>query len=155
MEPHHRRCYMPSAPLLWRPVSSPCMHAGVLVGPGRERRAWRTAPARRLTGQDAGPYPWKRHGPKGPPIEAAALAPRTQGGARAATGLRPLPRPFLPNTAHPSQNPRSTTRTPDHLLFWTLNPLWTLYFIISVLIKASPRPDPTPLCLSFALPAQW
>ncbi len=37
MEPHHRRCYMPSAPLLWRPVSSPCMHAGVLVGPGRER----------------------------------------------------------------------------------------------------------------------
>ncbi len=37
MEPHHRRCYMPSVPLLWRPVSSPCMHAGVLVGPGRER----------------------------------------------------------------------------------------------------------------------
>ncbi len=37
MEPHHRRCYMPSAPLLGRPVSSPCMHAGVLVGPGRER----------------------------------------------------------------------------------------------------------------------
>ncbi len=37
MEPHHRRCYMPVAPLLWRPVSSPCMHAGVLVGPGRER----------------------------------------------------------------------------------------------------------------------
>ncbi len=65
MEPHHRRCYMPSAPLLWRPVSSPCMHAGVFVGPGRERRAWRTAPARRLTGQDAGPYPWKRRGPKG------------------------------------------------------------------------------------------
>ncbi len=65
MEPHHRRCYMPSAPLLWRPVSSPCMHAGVLVGPGRERWVWRTAPARRLTGQDAGPYPWKRRGPKG------------------------------------------------------------------------------------------
>ncbi len=65
MEPHHRRCYMPSAPLLWRPVSSPCMHAGVLVGPGRERWAWRTAPARRLTGQDAGPYPWKHRGPKG------------------------------------------------------------------------------------------
>ncbi len=29
---------MPSAHLLGRPVSSPCMHAGVLVGPGRERR---------------------------------------------------------------------------------------------------------------------
>ncbi len=56
MEPHHRRCYMPSAPLLGRPVSSPCMHAGVLVGPGRERWGTRTAPARRLTVQDAGPY---------------------------------------------------------------------------------------------------
>ncbi len=29
---------MPSAHLLGRPVSSPCMHAGVLVGPGSERR---------------------------------------------------------------------------------------------------------------------
>ncbi len=132
MEPHHRRCYMPSAPLLWRPVSSPCMHAGVLVGPGRERRAWRTAPARRLTGQDAGPYPWKRHGPKGPPIEAAALAPRTQGGARAATGLRPLPRPFLPEHC-PSFTTRAARRGHQiTCLFWTLNPLWTLYFIISV-----------------------
>ncbi len=38
----------------------------VLVGPGRERWATSTAPARRLTGQDAGPYnPWKRRGPKG------------------------------------------------------------------------------------------
>ncbi len=139
MEPHHHRCYMPSAPLLWRPVSSPCMHAGVLVGPGRERRAWRTAPARRLTGQDAGPgcravpleAPRAQRRMK-PPIEAAALAPRTQGGARAATGLRPLPGPFLPEHC-PSFTTRAARRGHQiPCLFWTLNPLWTLYFFISV-----------------------
>ncbi len=112
MEPHHRCCYMPSVPLLWRPVSSPCMHAGVLVGPGRERRAWRTAPARRLTGQDAGPHPWKRRGPKGgrsrrwkPPPSR----PGPKGGARAATGLRPLPGPFLPEHC-PSFTTRAARR---------------------------------------------
>ncbi len=56
MEPHHRRCYMPSAPLLWRLVSSPCMHAGVLVGPGRERWGSNCRTRTRLTGQDAGPF---------------------------------------------------------------------------------------------------
>ncbi len=135
MEPHHRRCYMPSAPLLWRPVSSPCMHAGVLVGPGRERRAWRTAPARRLTGQDAGPYPWKRRRPKGgrsrwwkPPPSR----PGPQRGVRAAAGLRPLPGPFLPEHC-PSFTTHAARRGHQiPCLFWTLHPLWTHCFIISV-----------------------
>ncbi len=136
MEPHHRRCYMPCAPLLWRPVSSPCMHAGVLVGPGRERRAWRTAPARRLTGQDAGPYPWKRRGPKG----GRSRRPRAPDPRGSACGHRTPPLTWtLPSRTLPLlHNPRSTTRTPDPL--FTLDTLF-YYFC---LIKASPRPDATP-----------
>ncbi len=67
-----------------------------------------------------------------PPIEATALAPRTQGGARAAAGLCPLPGPFLPEHC-PSFTTRAARRGHQiPCLFWTLNPLWTLYFIISV-----------------------
>ncbi len=67
-----------------------------------------------------------------PPIEAAALAPQTQGGARAATGLRPLPGPILPEHC-PSFTTRAARRGHQiPCLFWTLNPLWTLLFYISV-----------------------
>ncbi len=60
----------------------------------------RTAPARRLTGQDAGPYnPWKRRRARGGwsrYLKLPSLVPRTWSrGARAAAGLRPLPGPFL------------------------------------------------------------
>ncbi len=60
----------------------------------------RTAPARRLTGQDAGPYnPWKRRRARGGwsrYLKPPSLVPRTWSrGARAAAGLRPLPGPFL------------------------------------------------------------
>ncbi len=76
----------------------------------------------RLTGQDAGPYN-PREVPRAqrrtkPPIEAA--------------GLRPLPGPFLPEHC-PSFTTRAAQR--GHQIpcfFWTLYPLWTLYFIISV-----------------------
>ncbi len=156
MEPHHRRCYMPVAPLLWRPVSSPCMHAGVLVGPGRERwgigcrrrrelpdpRSGRgPQPARRPSGQDAGPTRpieccrgprggrsrWKSHRPSRP-------GPRR--GARAAAGLRPLPGPFLPEHC-PSFTTRAAQRghqIPPFILD-TLFPLDT--FIVLFLFNKS------------------
>ncbi len=58
--------------------------------------------------------------------------PGPQRGARAAAGLRPLPGPFLPEHC-PSFTTRAAQR--GHQIpcfFWTLHPLWTLYFIISV-----------------------
>ncbi len=64
-----------------------------------------------------------------PPIEAAALAPRTQGGARAATGLRPYLDPSFQNTAPPSQPAQHDEDTRSPVFFWTLNPLWTLYLL--------------------------
>ncbi len=136
MEPHHRRCYMPSAPLLWRQVSSPCMHAGVLMGPGRERERASAAPVTRLTGQDAGPYsPRRGRGPKEDEAARRSRRPsrsRPKRGAHAAAGLRPLPGPFLPEHC-PSFTTRAARRGHQiPCLFWTLHPLWTLYFIISV-----------------------
>ncbi len=109
-----------SAPLLWRPVSSPCMHAGVLVGPGRERLRDEHAPVRRLMGQDAGPYnPWKRRGPKGGRsrwMKPPTLAPRTREGS--ACGCR-TPPPYLDpsfsNTALPARRGHQIP-----CLFWTL-----------------------------------
>ncbi len=109
----------------------------------------RTAPARRPSGQDAGPTRpieccrgprggrsrWKSHRPSRP-------GPRR--GARAAAGLRPLPGPFLPEHC-PSFTIRvhnEDTRFP--LLFWTLYSPWTLLLYYFCLIKASPRPDATP-----------
>ncbi len=79
MKPHHRLCYIPSAPLLGRPGSFPCMHAGVLVGPGRERRGRPRRQSSRTrcpdeihtrvirpSSQDAGPTsPVERRGPRG------------------------------------------------------------------------------------------
>ncbi len=109
----------------------------------------RTAPARRPSGQDAGPTRpieccrgprggrsrWKSHRPSRP-------GPRR--GARAAAGLRPLPGPFLPEHC-----PSFTTRAAQRghfipLLFWTLYSPWTLLLYYFCWIKASPRPDATP-----------
>ncbi len=148
MEPHHRRCYMPVAPLLWKPVSSPCMHAGVLVGPGRVRWGSSCRTRTRLTGQDAGPYhPRRCRGPKEDVAAERSRRPSRSGperGARAAAGLRPLPGPFLPEHC-PSFTTRAAQR--GHQIprfFWTLYPLWTLLLYYFCWIKASPRPDATP-----------
>ncbi len=136
MEPHHRRCYMPSAPLLWRPVSSPCMHAGVLVGPGRERWGSNRRTRTRLTGQDAGPYnPRRCRGPK--EDEAAARSRRPSRSGPGGERVRPPDSapyldPSFQNTAPPSQPAQHNEDTRFPCLFWTLYPLWTLCFIISV-----------------------
>ncbi len=98
----------------------------------------RTAPARRPSGQDAGPTrPIECcRGPRGGRSRWKSRRPSRPGprrGARAAAGLRPLPGPFLPEHLPLLHNPRSTTRTPDSpLLFWTLYSPWTLlwyYFV--------------------------
>ncbi len=139
---------MPSAPLLWRPVSSPCMHAGVLVGPGRERWGSNRRTRTRLTGQDAGPYnPRRCRGPKEDEAAARSRRPSRSGperGARAAAGLRPLPGPFLPEHC-PSFTTRAAQRGHQIPLFIldTLSPLDTLFYYFCS-IKASPRPDATP-----------
>ncbi len=131
-----------SPPLLYAECASPletglfpCMHAGVLVGPGRSVRS-NCRTRTRLTGQDAGPFN-PREVPQAKRVddvagEAAALAPRTSEGSAWAAGLRPLPGPFLPEHC-PSFTTRAAQR--GHQIpcfFWTLYPLWTLYFIISV-----------------------
>ncbi len=162
MEPHHRRCYMPSAPLLWKPVSSPCMHTGVLVGPGRER--WGNGCRRRRELQTRGPDEDRtRETADGPGCRAVQSpeAPRAEGGRSRYT----KPPPLVPRTRQGSacgrrtppltwtlpswtlpilHKPRSTTRTPDPLFILdTLTPLDTLFYYFC-LIKASPRPDATP-----------
>ncbi len=159
MKPHHRRCYMPSVPLPGRPVSSPCMHAGVLVGPGRERRGIPRRKSRELPDSRSGwePHPiygWRArmpgHNPQEapwvrrtkPPKEAAAPSrPGPKRGARTAAGLRPFLGP--PPSEHcPSfTNP---TRTPGSLFIFDTYPLWTLNFYYLWWINASPRPDATP-----------
>ncbi len=124
MEPHHRRCYMPVAPLLWRPVSSPVHARWCPRGSRKGASRRRTAPVRRLTGQDAGPYTWERRGPIGGQSRQGSRRPRAPGprwGARAATGLRPLPGPVV-------HNPRSQRGHQIPCLFWTLYPLWTHLF---------------------------
>ncbi len=163
MEPHHRRCYMPSAPLLWRPVSSPCMHAGVLVGPGRERWGSNCRTRTRLTGQDAGPFN-PREVPRAQrrtkPLEKPPpLAPRTSEGSACGRRTPPLTWTLPSRTLPLLHNPRSTTRTPDPLfLLDTSSPLDTLFYYFC-LIKASPRPDATPtvsvVCSSRHSGGEW
>ncbi len=156
MEPHHRRCYMPVAPLLWRPVSSPCMHAGVLVGPGRERWGIGCRRRRELPDPRSGRGPHPRDGrrarmpgrldPSSAAVdlevdEAAGKAhrpsrPGPRRGARAAAGLRPLPGPFLPEHC-PSFTTRAAQRghqIPPFILD-TLFPLDT--FIVLFLFNKS------------------
>ncbi len=150
MKPHHRRCYMPSVPLLGRPVSSPCMHAGVLVGPGRERRGIPLCKSRELPDSRSGwePHPlygWcarmPGHNPQEalwvrrtkPPKEAAAPSrPGPRRGALTAAGLRPFLGP-PPSEHWPSfTNP---TRTPGSLFILTLIPFG--HFILSFMMNKS------------------
>ncbi len=152
MEPHHRRCYMPVAPLLWRPVSSPCMHAGVLVGPGRERWGIGCRRRRELPDPRSGRGPHPRDGrrarmpgrldPSSVAVdlevdEAAgkATVPRARTSEGSACGRRTPPLTWtLPSRTLPLlHNPRSTTRTPDSpFYFGHFIPLGHFYCIISV-----------------------
>ncbi len=134
MEPHHRRCYMPSAPLLWRPVSSPCMHAGVLVGSRKgassvEDRTRETAdgPGCRAVPLEA-PRAQRRTKPL---MEAAALAPRTQEGSACGHRTPPLTWTLPSRTLPLLHNPRSTTRTSDPLFILdTSSPLDTILLFL-------------------------
>ncbi len=152
--PHHRRCYMPSAPLLWKPVSSPCMHTGVLVGPGRERwgngcRRRRELPDPRSgrgphprdgwRGQDAGPYnPQKRAGRRRtkPLHEAAApRAPDPPGERVRPPDSAPYLDPSFLNTAHPSQTSQHDEDTRSPVYFGHFNPF--RYFVLLFLFNKS------------------
>ncbi len=104
-----------------------------------------SAPARRLTGQDAGPYtPGSAAGQK--EDEAAEGSRRTsrpgpERGARVAAGLRPLTWTLPSRTLPLLHEPHSTTRTPDPLFILdTLTPLDTSFYYFCS-IKAS---DTTP-----------
>ncbi len=152
MEPHHRRCYMPVAPLLWRRSLSPCMHAGVLVGPGMERegsgasegascrtrgpdedRTRETAVEARMPGRlDPSSAAVDLEGDEAagkPP----SLAPRTSEGS--ACGRRTPPLTWtLPSEHCPSFTTRAAqTMTPDSpFYFGHFIPLDTFIVIISV-----------------------
>ncbi len=84
----------------------------------------RTAPARRLTGQDAGPYnPQKRRGPKEDEAATRSRRPSRPGparGARAAAGLRPSPGPFLLEHCPSFTNLAARRGHQIPCLFWTL-----------------------------------
>ncbi len=118
----------------------------------------RTAPARRPSGQDAGPTRpieccrgprggrsrWKSHRPSRP-------GPRR--GARAAAGLRPLPGPFLPEHC-PSFTTRAAQRghqIPPFILD-TLFPLDTFIVLFLFNKSLSEAWRHNPLCLSCAPP---
>ncbi len=87
----------------------------------------RTAPARRLTGQDAGPYnPQKRRGPKEDEAATRSRRPSRPGparGVRATAGLRPLPGPFLLEHCPSFTNLAARRGHQIPCLFWTLHPL--------------------------------
>ncbi len=89
---------------------------------------WRARmPGRLIPGKCRGPRGRRRRWRSRRPSH-----PGPQRGARAAAGLRPFPGPFLPEHC-PSFTTRAAQR--GHQIpcfFWTLHPLWTLYFIISV-----------------------
>ncbi len=123
MEPHHRRCYRPAAPLLGRPVSSPVHARWCPRGSRKGASSRRTAPVKRLTHRRTKPLNGSRR----------PRAPGPRWGARAATGLRPLPGPFLPEHC-PSFTIRVARRGHQIPLFIldTLIPFGHFYFIISV-----------------------
>ncbi len=149
---------------LWRPVSSPCMHAGVLVGPGRERWGIGCRRRRELPDPRSGRGPHPRDGRRArmpgrlDPSSAAvdlevdeaagkAAVPRAPdlGGERVRPpDSAPYLDPSFQNTAPPSQPAQHNEDTRFPLLFWTLYSPWTLLLYYFCLIKASPRPDATP-----------
>ncbi len=106
----------------------PCMHAGVLVGPGRERWGIECRTMRQLTGQDAGPFnPWKCRGSKEDEAAEEAAAPRApdlRGERVRPPDSAPYLDPSFQNTAPPSQpsQPRRGHQDPLFVLD-TLSPL--------------------------------
>ncbi len=164
MEPHHRRCYMPSAlssgdrslPRACTLVSSWVQEGSVEGMDAAEGASCRTrGPDEDRTRETAdGPGCRARIIPEsaaGQEEDEAAtwsppsLVPRTWSrGARAATGLRPSPGPFLPETLpllHKPAQHNEDTRSPVY--FGHFIPFGTLFYYFC-LIKASPRPDATP-----------
>ncbi len=166
-----------SPPLLYAECASPRetglfpgMHTGVLVGPGGER--WgnglppkaascgpavrtRDRTARRLTGQDAGPYI-----PEAPPgrrrDEAATRSRRPSRTDPPGERVRPPDSapyldPYFLNTAPSSQNLAARRGPRSPVYFGHLTPLELV--LLFLLIKASRGLKPHPLCLSFAPPA--
>ncbi len=113
----------------------------------------RTAPALRLTGQDAGPYnPWKRRGPKEDEAARRSRRPESEKEARAAAGLRPLPGPFLLEHCPSLTNPAARRGPPDLVYFGHFSPLNTFVLLFMLNKSLSQGLMPCPLCLSFALP---
>ncbi len=160
MEPHHRRCYMPSAPLLWRPVSSPCMHAGVLVGPGRERWGNGCRRRRELPDPPDPPDPWSGRGPHPRDGWRARIPgrtiPRSAAGRRRMKPLHEAAAPRAPdppgecvrppdsapyldpsflNTAHPSQTSQPDEDTRSLVYFGHFNPF--RHFVLLFLFNKS------------------
>ncbi len=151
MEPHHRRCYMPVAPSLETglfPVHARWCPRGSRKGALRDRvppkaRAagpavrTRTAPARRPSGQDAGPTrPIECcRGPRGGRSRWKATVPRAPdlGGERVRPpDSAPYLDPSFQNTAPPSQPAQHNEDTRFPLLFGHFIPLGHFYCIISV-----------------------
>ncbi len=128
-----------SPPLLYAECASP-LETGLFPvharwcprGSRREREGATAAHVTRLTGQDAGPYNPRRcvgRRRMKPLREAAApRAPDPRGERRAAPDSAPYLDPSFQNTAPPSQ-PAQHQRGPQiPRLFWTLHPLWTLFY---------------------------
>ncbi len=74
---------------------------------------------------------------------AAPRAPDPRGERVRLPDSAPYLDPSFQNTAPPSQPAQHNEDTRFPCLFWTLHPLWTLFYYFC-LIKASPRPDATP-----------
>ncbi len=148
-----------SPPLLYAGCASPletglfpCMHAGVLVGPGRERWGIGCRRRRELPDPRSGRGPHPRDGRRArmpgrlDPSSAAvdlevdeaagkATVPRAPTSEGSACGRRTPPLTWtLPSRTLPLlHNPRSTTRTPDSpFYFGHFIPLGHFYCIISV-----------------------
>ncbi len=99
---------------------------------------WRARmPGRLIPGSAAGRGKTKRWRSRRPSRPGPAR------GARAAAGLRPLPGPFLLEHCPSFTNLAARRGHQIPCLFWTLYPLWTLFYYFCW-IKASPRPDATP-----------
>ncbi len=127
-------------------------HAARAAGPTVRTR---TAPAIRLTGQDAGPYnPRKRRGPKEDEAAKGSRRPSRSGperGACAAAGLRPLPGHFLLEHCPSFTNPAARRGHQIPCLFCTLFPFG--HFII--LFMLNKRRHAHCVCRLFFPPHWW
>ncbi len=121
------------------------MHAGVLVGPGRERWGSNCRTLTRLTGQGPGRLiPGSAVGQKVDDVAGEAAAPRApdlRGERVRPPDSAPYLDPSFQNTAPPSL-PRTNEDTRSPVSFGHFIPLDTLFYYFC-LIKASPRPDVT------------